>query len=297
MSAAARPEPLAPEVLVLEIGSGSHPWPRADVLVDRFLEDHEGQRGGGALHRDRRPLVIAAGERLPFKDKAFDYVYASHVVEHATDLGAMLREMSRVARAGFIECPNPLLERLLDPPQHRWYIANAGSGLLAAAKTPASSLTRREDRFYFHLLSDHFIVRRHWGRFVTRLHWQDSIDCCITDDPQQVMDAQAIEADPALLVERSRRAALARCWVDACGDHLRRRLARSGAARRLWQGLRRLRAVPARLRTPRVQGPAFDRLLCCPGCRADLQRNSAGYRCSACARDFPDHGGVAVLLA
>lgn len=296
MSTPGDPPLLPQDALVLEIGSGSRPWPRADVLVDRFLDDPDGQRGGGPLHRDRRPLVIAAGERLPFKDKVFDYVYSAHVVEHAEDLVRMLGEMSRVAKAGFIECPNPLLERLLDMPQHRWYIAQVDGALLAAPKTPGNTLTRREDRFYFHLLSDHYLVRRHWSRFVTRLHWQGSIECRMTDDPGRVMTAQAIDPDIAGVIERTRGTTLAASWTDACAARWRGRLSRQPAARGLWHLARQLKRRIAARSTPRLQGAALDRLLCCPSCRGDLGRQPAGYRCAGCARWFPDCSGASVLL-
>lgn len=37
---------IKPSDLVLEIGSGDKPYPRADVLLDRFLEDSN-ERGAG----------------------------------------------------------------------------------------------------------------------------------------------------------------------------------------------------------------------------------------------------------
>lgn len=37
-------------------------------------------------------------ERLPFEDKSFDFVYASHVLEHVTDERRFLAELSRVSR-------------------------------------------------------------------------------------------------------------------------------------------------------------------------------------------------------
>jgi Methyltransferase domain len=70
-----------PEGRVLEVRGGDSPSPRSDVLVDFALEPRE--RWGGRIERDDRPLVLARGEALPFRDKSFDYVIAFHVLEHS----------------------------------------------------------------------------------------------------------------------------------------------------------------------------------------------------------------------
>lgn len=44
--------------------------------------------------------VMAAGEQLPFRDKAFDLVTANMVVEHVADPTLVLSEVSRVLRPG-----------------------------------------------------------------------------------------------------------------------------------------------------------------------------------------------------
>jgi demethylmenaquinone methyltransferase/2-methoxy-6-polyprenyl-1,4-benzoquinol methylase len=55
------------------------------------------------LARDPNPdvaRVAAVAERLPFADGAFDGVFLINVLEHVTDLDAVLRESARVLRAG-----------------------------------------------------------------------------------------------------------------------------------------------------------------------------------------------------
>ncbi len=73
-----------PSDLVLEVGSGNNPNPRSDILVDRYLYDN-GQRAGGFRIVVDRPFIIADGYKLPFKDKTFDYVICSHILEHMED--------------------------------------------------------------------------------------------------------------------------------------------------------------------------------------------------------------------
>lgn len=46
------------------------------------------------------PALVAQGEKLPWADESFEMVYISHVLHHATDLGAVMREARRVLAPG-----------------------------------------------------------------------------------------------------------------------------------------------------------------------------------------------------
>jgi ubiquinone/menaquinone biosynthesis C-methylase UbiE len=48
----------------------------------------------------RAPAVAARGEALPWRDACFDLVYVSHVLHHAADVAAVLREVDRVLAPG-----------------------------------------------------------------------------------------------------------------------------------------------------------------------------------------------------
>jgi len=91
--------PVDSEALVLEVGSGGNPYFRSNVLVDAY--ENTGERHWVPLTMDR-PTVLAFAEKLPFKDKSFDFVIASHVFEHSQDPVRFLEEMQRVAKAGYI---------------------------------------------------------------------------------------------------------------------------------------------------------------------------------------------------
>jgi len=49
---------------------------------------------------DSSPDVVGRGERLPFRDGAFDAAVCSEVIEHVEDPAALVRELHRVVRSG-----------------------------------------------------------------------------------------------------------------------------------------------------------------------------------------------------
>ena len=123
--------PVSKGALVLEVGSGASPYFRANVLCDAYEETQE--RHFTPLVHDR-PTVIAFVERLPFKDDAFDFAIASHVLEHSADPERFLSEIQRVARGGYIEVPDAFMERLTHYGFHRLEITDDADGLIIRKK-------------------------------------------------------------------------------------------------------------------------------------------------------------------
>lgn len=70
----------------LDVGSGDDPLPADDWPNMTFVTCHD--------------LPDGSGERLPFDSAAFDFVYASNVLEHMADPHAALAEWHRVCRSG-----------------------------------------------------------------------------------------------------------------------------------------------------------------------------------------------------
>ena len=101
--------PVSGSGLVLDVGSGGGPYPRSDVLMDRLTGAEH--RCGEPMMMDR-PVVFGDALRMPFKDKAFDFIVASHILEHMADPEIFLKELQRVGKAGYIETPNAIFERL-----------------------------------------------------------------------------------------------------------------------------------------------------------------------------------------
>ncbi len=128
--------PAGPDSLVLDVGSGDKPHWRADVLLDRFIDaEHAGQRSGRRAARISRPLFDADAASMPFATGAFDYSICSHVLEHVVDPGAVIDELVRVSRAGYIEVPEAASAKILDFPSHLWFVRLDGSTLVFTAKT------------------------------------------------------------------------------------------------------------------------------------------------------------------
>lgn len=110
--------------LVLDVGSGHNPHPRADVLVDRFISEDTERSGQPLQNNTGKPLVIADASALPFRDAAFDFSIASHIVEHLDSPLPFTREVQRISKGGYIETPSRLLEFVRHTPVHRWFVSS-----------------------------------------------------------------------------------------------------------------------------------------------------------------------------
>lgn len=113
---------IEPQDNVLDIGSGGCPFPHATILVDRFLEmtKHRSED----LVTGEKPLVLADISTLPFKDKSFDFVYCSHVLEHVEDPMKACSEIMRVGYRGFIETPTLSKDMMFAwaDGMHKWHV-------------------------------------------------------------------------------------------------------------------------------------------------------------------------------
>ncbi|MBU2623836.1 MAG: methyltransferase domain-containing protein [Proteobacteria bacterium] len=126
--------PLCASDLVLDVGSGSNPHPAADVLLEKYVD---------ATHRYEalvvdRPTVLADACKMPFKDKTFDFILAFHVLEHMHDPAAFMKELQRVGKAGYIETPNAIFERLSPYDVHLLEIMDVEGVLRIHKKSSAS---------------------------------------------------------------------------------------------------------------------------------------------------------------
>ena len=161
---------------VLEVGSGDSPSPRADVLLDLTLSNRE--RAGGRTVVDR-PFLIGEVERLPFRDKAFDYAIAFHVLEHSPEPDRFLSELQRVASAGYIETPSFWAECVQPMRMHRLQVGvefdRDGPLLLIRKKTTPLPDPELAHAFDVKLKTTPSLRALPPDAWVSRYHWKDRI--------------------------------------------------------------------------------------------------------------------------
>jgi len=114
---------------VLDIGSGSDPFPYATHLVDRFLDDTEHRYG--EISRNGKPFVSADVQNLPFPDKLFDFVYCAHILEHVDDPVKACAEIMRVGKRGYLETPTISDDILFlwAKSRHKWHVVGIAQTL------------------------------------------------------------------------------------------------------------------------------------------------------------------------
>jgi glycosyltransferase involved in cell wall biosynthesis len=123
-----------PDWLVLDVGSGHRPNKRADVLIDSEMGETIHRSGKTAISPKGKQMMVADALLMPFADKQFDYVIASHIAEHVDDPLQLCKEISRVGKRGYIECPGPLDEFFLNEPFHKWIVKKNGNTLFFKEK-------------------------------------------------------------------------------------------------------------------------------------------------------------------
>ena len=76
-----------------------------------------------AVNKDRE-FVKLNDKTLPFKDKEFDFVVASHVIEHVEDVEYFIKELQRISSKGYIELPTILEDNLVfeNKKEHLWHM-------------------------------------------------------------------------------------------------------------------------------------------------------------------------------
>ncbi|NDF60364.1 MAG: methyltransferase domain-containing protein [Crocinitomicaceae bacterium] len=127
-------EQISKNDLVLDIGGWWQPFPRADYVVDVQPYETRNQGNTPFLGEERFTkdtwIVADVNSKLPFQDKQFDFVICSHVVEDIRDPIWLLKEISRVGKAGYIEFPSRFYESIRGLEQrgyvglyhHRWLV-------------------------------------------------------------------------------------------------------------------------------------------------------------------------------
>jgi ubiquinone/menaquinone biosynthesis C-methylase UbiE len=100
---------------VLDIGCGYNANKFAKVICD--VQDL-------SSHYQEKKFIRLTEKKLPFKDKEFDFVVASHVMEHVEDVEFFIKEIERVSKKGYIELPTKLEDNLVfeNKKDHLWHM-------------------------------------------------------------------------------------------------------------------------------------------------------------------------------
>ncbi|MCD5401196.1 class I SAM-dependent methyltransferase [candidate division NPL-UPA2 bacterium] len=163
---------------VLDIGGGNNPHPKANIVLDKFYYDNT-HRGGSIKIIKGQQLVIGTGEAAPFKDKAFDYVFCSHVVEHVIDPVCFLNELSRIGKRGYIETPSLIGEYLIPKKSHRWAILELEQKLVLMRKDEIPYDSFFGDLFQKYVAPNsiefRILMRTHPDLFTIRYEWENEI--------------------------------------------------------------------------------------------------------------------------
>jgi len=76
-----------------------------------------------SLYYKNKKFIKINEKKLPFKDKEFDFVIASHVIEHVEDFEFFISELERISSRGYIELPSRLGDNLVfeNKNDHLWW--------------------------------------------------------------------------------------------------------------------------------------------------------------------------------
>ena len=149
---------------ILDIGCGYSANKNASVVAD--IQDL-------ANFYEGKNFIKISGKKLPFKDKEFDFVIASHVIEHVEDFEFFVKELERISSRGYIELPTRLGDNLVFENRNDhiwWFTYNDVNNQIIASKR-----NQLIDPFITVSMSKLFekIFRE---SFVLELAWEEKID-------------------------------------------------------------------------------------------------------------------------
>ncbi len=165
--------------IVLDIGSGDKPFWRSDVIVDRYLNDDQ-QRHSGAMIYDKKKIFVDADvENLPFKDKVFDFAFCAHLLEHVENPEKAIKEITRVAKSGYIEVPNGIIDLFEPFPPHLWFCNYRDGKLMFFQKEKSKNfLIELTESFGRNFLPDSlfiYLMVKNQHKIFIELYWKDKL--------------------------------------------------------------------------------------------------------------------------
>lgn len=257
--------PIGDKDIVLDIGSGNNPHPRSDVLIDRLSGNEH--RSGTPMLIDRS-AVIGDALKLPFKDKAFDFVIASHILEHISDPDTFFKEIQRVGKAGYIETPSFLYERLNPSVAHCLEVHTNGEELVINKKgSPVVDNFMKDSGYLTTPNAWSELAHNDPGLFHVRFYWKDNIRYKILN-PEVSCD-----------------------WANSIYDQSTSNdvVYSNHNERKGWRkfGIKLMQRYFNHGRKKRLSEEKFYSLLACPECHGSLNKVEANLVCSKCNNSYP----------
>jgi uncharacterized protein YbaR (Trm112 family)/SAM-dependent methyltransferase len=271
---------IGPDDLVLDVGSGHNPNPRSDILCDRYIED-DTERGGSI--RVDRPLIVADAHNLPFKTGAFDYVIASHIIEHMDDPLKFCSELQRVSKRGFIASPTELAEHMFYWTFHKWYVNKVGNKLILHPKVNVPNIFG--DLFHYLYEYNPWYARFHRSlpdMFWMEYEWEGKINIETRDKSPLVLDNPAILK--RMVTPKESIVTSAKRSATTVADEFLPQVARNALTK-----ARRQKRTPAR----KVR---LESILACPACLGDVKITGDAVKCERCGNVYPIENGFPMML-
>ncbi len=158
---------------ILDIGCGYRANKYANTLADVQDLSH--------IYKEKKFVKINE-KKLPFKDKEFDFVIASHVIEHIEDLKFFLSELERISSKGYIELPSRLGDNLVfeNKKDHIWWFKydDDNNKIIGSIKNQLLEpfMTVATAKYFEEIFRESLVIG---------IVWEDKSDCVIDDNIKQ----------------------------------------------------------------------------------------------------------------
>lgn len=172
--------------IVLEIGPGGKPHFRSNVICDKYQNDNT-ERGEDSLKKGNAFLVLGDAENLPFQDKSFDYVIASHLLEHLYNPQDFFKEIIRVGKAGYIETPTIISEKIKSIKYHVNFVkADPVKNEIEVIRKPRWLFDKDIAKWWLSIRDKTITgaVINYSNHFFLKFFWKNSFNYKITDHPE-----------------------------------------------------------------------------------------------------------------
>ena len=150
-----------PKWKILDIGCGYRAHPKASIIADaKDLSDY---------YKERKFIKIGE-KKLPFNDQEFDFVIASHVIEHIEDFEFFIKELERISSQGYIELPTRLGDNLVfeNKTDHIWWFLydDVNNKLIASKRNQIIEpfITVSIAKLFEKIFRESFVIELEWEK-------------------------------------------------------------------------------------------------------------------------------------